>query len=463
MKPAVLSLRIKGQVVRHELAADELVTIGRSSSCGIQVADASVSREHCVAIYTDGKLCINDLQSTHGVTKDGERVGRAELEPGDECRLGNVLARFEASSTPAAPKAPAPAAAPPTPPPQRPAATAAPAAEAAPRAIAGYRVLEKLGEGGFGVVYRAEQTQLGREVALKILKKGDDDQQGARIQAFLDEARVAAKLSDPHLVQVFDVGDHDGEHYLSMELVEGGSLAQQLRRDGPLDWQQALQLLRDLARALKAAHAAGLVHRDVKPGNVLMTADGKAKLTDLGLAVADAHAGTIAFMAPEQLRKQPLDGRTDIYALGCTVYAALAGHPPFQGDRKEMAQGHVRRSPPSLLDQGVQVPYQLHQLLVLSMLAKDPGDRPQDADALLRRIDRLVLPSNLAGSLDDDEDDYPIVAPSRSARPRQQKEFGARIAAEAVIFSMIAALVIGILLLLKVLSPDLDIYRLIGR
>ena len=230
-------------------------------------------------------------------------------------------------------------------------------------------------------------------------------------------------------MQVYDVGESNGEHYLSMELVEGGSLAQQLRRDGTIDWQQALQLLRDLARALKAAHAAGLVHRDVKPGNVLMTAVGKAKLTDLGLAVADAHAGTIAFMAPEQLRKEPLDGRADIYALGCTVYAALAGHPPFQGDRKEMAKGHVRRSPPSILDQGVQVPYQLHQLIVQSMLAKDPDDRPEDADALLRRIDRLILPSNLAGSLDDEEEvDYPSVAPSRSARPRQQKALGARLA-----------------------------------
>lgn len=479
MKPAVLTLRTKDNKVRFELTPDELVTVGRSSSCRIQLNDASVSREHCVVIYTNGKICINDLQSTHGISQNGERVTRVELMPGDECRLGNALARFEIDTGAPTPKKRASIA----PRPARPAAAAptgtaskdddepkidehAPTMVAVPdeavRTIAGYRVFEKIGEGGFGTVYRAEQTQLGRQVALKVLKKGNDAEHQQRIDAFLREARIAAQLSDPGLVQVYDVGESDGEHFLSMELVEGGSLAQRVKRDGPLDWQQALRLLRDLSHALKAAHAAGLVHRDVKPGNVLLTEKGQAKLTDLGLAAGDAHAGTIAFMAPEQLRRETLDGRADIYALGCTIYAALAGAPPFQGDRKEMARAQVKQSPPSLLDQGVQVPYQLHQLILQSMMAKDPADRPQDADALLRRIDRLILPSNASPDLDEEEN-YPSVAPSRSPRQRKQKEFGARLAAEAVIFSIITAVVIAILLLLKVLSPDLDIYRLIGR
>jgi serine/threonine protein kinase len=499
MKPAVLTLRTKEKKVRFELTPDELVTVGRSSSCRIQLADASVSREHCVVIYTNGKICINDLQSTHGISQDGERVSRVELLPGDECRLGNALARFELEAgahqpkprqaITAPPAAPRPAAAP-TPDERRPAdavrrdrpeqpeidaqqaeepavderaPTMASIGDEPARTIAGYRVFEKIGEGGFGTVYRAEQTQLGRQVALKILKKGDDAEHQQRIDAFLREARIAAQLSDPRLVQVYDVGESDGEHFLSMELVEGGSLARRIKREGPLDWQQSLRLLRDLTHALKAAHDAGLVHRDVKPGNVLLTEKGQAKLTDLGLAAGDAHAGTIAFMAPEQLRREAVDGRADIYALGCTIYAALAGAPPFGGDRKEMARAQVRQSPPSLLDQGVQVPYQLHQLILQSMLAKDPADRPQDAEALLRRIDRLILPSNVAPDRDEGEEDYPSVAPSRSPRQRRQKELGARLAAEAVIFSIIAAVVIAILLLLKVLSPSLDIYRLIGR
>ena len=450
MTPAVLTLRVQGRSQRHELQPGELVTIGRSSGCGIRVADASVSREHCVAIYSDGKVCINDLQSTHGLLQDGERVARLELAPGQECRLGSVTARFEAaapgpvhSSTPAA----------------------APEEPAAGPAIEGYRVLERLGEGGFGAVYRAQHLQLNRTVALKVLKPSEGAEHDQRIQAFLAEARAAARLSDPHLVQVYDVGQSGGAHYLSMELVAGGSLAQRIRRDGPLDWEHALRLLRDLAQALKAAHAAGLVHRDVKPGNVLLTADGAAKLTDLGLAAVDTHAGTLAYMAPEQLRKEPLDGRVDLYGLGCTIYTALAGHAPFRGERREIASAQFRQPPPSLLDQGVVVPYQLHQLILHSMLAKQREDRPANADELLRRIDRLVLPSNLAAARRDVDDgaDYPSVAPTRPARPRKQKELSARIAAEAVVFSMIAAVVIAILLLLKVLSPELDIYRLIGR
>lgn len=447
MKPAVLSVTVHGEVRSHQLTPDELVTIGRASSCGIQISDTSVSREHCVAIYTDGKICINDLRSTHGITQGGDRKSRVELLPGDECRLGSTLARFEMPS-----------------PPERTPAPAAPAKPAADLEIPGYRIDARIGEGGFGVVYRAEQLKLRRQVALKVLKQADQAAAQQRVEAFLDEARVAAKLSAPNLVQVYDVGESGGDHFLSMELVEGGSLAQQLRRDGPMEWPDALRLIRDLAQALKVAHAAGLVHRDVKPGNVLMTEEGQAKLTDLGLAAAEAHAGTIAFMAPEQLRKEPLDGRADIYSLGCTAYAALAGAPPFQGDRKEMAQGHVKRTPPSLLDQGIQIPYQLHQLILQSMMAKDPADRPQDAEAVLRRLDRLILPSNAAAALDgDDEADYPSVAPTRSSRSRRQKEFSARLAAEAVIFSMVAAVVIGLLLVLKVISPDLDIYRLIGR
>ena len=471
MKAAILAVHTNGAVLRCELRPDELVTVGRSSGCGLQVADASVSREHCVATFTGGKVCINDLRSTHGLFKDGRRVDRLELAPGESCRLGKALATFEAGGArapTAATRVPVdhsreavPDEAAPTEAPRR-SAPPGRAQAAAGRVVGGYRLIEQIGAGGYGTVYRAEQVQLGREVAVKVLKEPEGDPDHRRIEAFLAEARVAARLSDPHLVQVFDVGEDDGTYFLSMELVRGGSLSQRIKRDGPLSWQEAIGLLRDVAQALKAAHAAGLVHRDVKPGNVLLTEAGKAKLTDLGLAADDAHAGTIAFMAPEQLRKQPLDGRTDIYALGCTVYAALAGHPPFQGDRKEMAQGHVRRSPPSLLDQGVQVPYQLQQLLLLSLLAKDPADRPADADALLARLDRLVLPSATSTSRDDDLPGS-AATQQRQFRPRSNKALSARLAAESVVFTVIAAVVIALLLLLKMLSPDLDIYRLIGR
>src|SRR5690606_37819070 len=150
----------------------------------------------------------------------------------------------------------------------------------------------------------------------KVLKRDDTStDQLKRIDAFLRGARLAAGLRDPRLVQIYDVGESEGEHFLSMELIDGGSLARKIRRDGPLPWQEVIRLLRDVGIALKAAHAANLVHRDVKPGNILLTTSGQAKLTDLGLAATGSHAGTIAFMAPEQLRREAVDGRADIYAL----------------------------------------------------------------------------------------------------------------------------------------------------
>jgi serine/threonine protein kinase/pSer/pThr/pTyr-binding forkhead associated (FHA) protein len=500
---AILKVKINGETRRYVLIADELVTIGRASTCGIQVKDKSVSREHCVAVFTDGKVCINDLRSTHGVTFQSERVGHCELRPGDSCLLGNVTAVFEpsgpaqevrivghsaptiasapmqlASAKPAAGQ-PAAAEQQPTPEVRQPQATPAayspPANDAATpgREIAGYRILEKIGEGGFGTVYRAEQTQLHRQVALKVLKQDESNEdQDERIAAFLREARLAAGLRDPRLVQIYDVGESDGEHFLSMELIDGGSLARKLRRDGPMPWRDVVRLLRDIGFALKAAHAAQLVHRDVKPGNILLTASGQAKLTDLGLAATGSHAGTIAFMAPEQLRREAVDARADIYALGCTAYAALTGSPPFAGDKQEMARAQLKQKPAPLLDRDIQVPYHLNQLIVESMMAKDANDRPQSASELIERLDRLVLPSNIAPvAREEDDADYPSVAPIRlgrssrsgSSNSNSQKAFLARLTGDAIIFTIVGGTVIALLLVLKAVWPEADIYRLIGK
>lgn len=486
MHEAVLKVRTDGQNRRFVLAADEMVTIGRASTCAIQIQDKSVSREHCVAVFTNGRICINDLRSTHGLTYEGEKVTRCELSPGDTCKLGSALATFEPAGTGAAPHSTPPKQVEAVPPSTQPAdfdvaVTAAsitlpePAEPAAPATppdapeIPGYRIIEKIGEGGYANVYRAEQVQLHREVALKILKHGDDDHE-RRVAEFMSEARVAARLSDPRLVQIYDVGESAGNHYLSMELVEGGSLARKLRRDGPMPWQEVIRLLRDVGGALKAAHAAGLVHRDVKPGNILLTKNGQAKLTDLGLAVQEAHAGTIAFMAPEQLRREPLDARTDLYGLGCTAYAALSGSAPFGGDRKEMARAHVKDRPTPLLDRNVQVPWHLHQLVLDSLMAKDPDDRPQDVAAMLTRLDRMILPTNAEPvGLDEDDLDYPSVAPVRLGRSRSaaqgnsSKAFWARMTGDAIVFTICAVTTIGLLLALKIVWPNCDIYSLIGK
>ena len=510
-REAILKVKISGQNKRFALAADELVTIGRSSTCGISLQDKSISREHCVAVFTNGKIVINDLRSTHGITSKGERVEHCELHPGDSCHLGIALATFDATEEKLQTRSPAvstarkhtqpaqPQTAEQVPAKARDKTTTKPVATPARAtkqdvdklettdrntsqadnlnthsAIAGYKIIETLGEGGYGTVYRAEQVQLHREVALKVLKKDDKAQDHEeRIASFLREARLAAGLRDPRLVQIYDVGESDGQHFLSMELIEGGSLTRKIRRDGPIPWQAVIRMIRDIALALKVAHAAKLVHRDVKPGNILMTDSGQAKLTDLGLAASGEHAGTIAFISPEQLRRDKIDGRSDIYALGCTAYAALTGSPPFTGNRQEMMRSHLKQKPVPLLDRDIQVPYQLAQLIVESMMAKSPDDRPQDVSALIERLDRLILPNNISSieaddDANDDEIDYPSVAPIRLGRSRKgannsQKAILARLTADSIVFAICAVTTIGLLLAMKILWPSADIYSLIGK
>ncbi|CAA9285647.1 MAG: Putative serine/threonine protein kinase, partial [uncultured Actinomycetospora sp.] len=204
-----------------------------------------------------------------------------------------------------------------------------------------YRVLTRVGQGAMGVVWRAEDERLRREVALKQvwLPAGADD--AARDQAHrrvFREARMIARLHHPHAITVFDVVEHEGRPWLVMEYLASRSLAEVLIADGPLDPDRVARIGRQVADALTAAHEAGIVHRDVKPGNVLLADDGRAKVTDFGIARAvddvtitstGMMAGTPAYLAPEVARGADADFRSDVYSLGSTLYAALEGAPPY--------------------------------------------------------------------------------------------------------------------------------------
>ena len=204
--------------------------------------------------------------------------------------------------------------------------------------LAGYRVEALMGRGGMGVVYRAHDLALDRDVALKLLAPQLANDVSFR-ERFLTESRVAASLEHPNVVPIHDAGEIDGQLYIVMRLVEGDDLKAVLR-EGPLEPARAVRILEQIAGALDAAHARGLVHRDVKPSNVLLDEREHAYLADFGLSryLGDAalplgpakSLGTADYVAPEQIRGEEVDGRADVYALGCMLYECLAGEPPFR-------------------------------------------------------------------------------------------------------------------------------------
>jgi eukaryotic-like serine/threonine-protein kinase len=258
--------------------------------------------------------------------------------------------------------------------------------------IPGYEVMEVVGRGGMGVVYRARHVRLDRPVALKMLLTGAHASRESR-ERFLREARMGAGLRHPNIVQVHDMGDQDGLPYFTMEFVEGGNLAQKLA-GMPQPPRQAAALLATLAEAVQAAHRCGIVHRDLKPANVLFTADGTPKICDLGLARRlDGEAGltwtgtavgTPSYMAPEQAeaRPQTLGPAVDIHALGAILYELLTGRPPFRAAtaaetvRQVISQDPV---PPSRLNG--EVPRDL-ETICLKCLHREPHLRYAGAAAL---------------------------------------------------------------------------------
>jgi ABC-type branched-subunit amino acid transport system substrate-binding protein/streptogramin lyase len=222
--------------------------------------------------------------------------------------------------------------------------------------FARYRVESLIGRGGMGVVYLARDLSLDRPVALKLIapELADDEQFRAR---FLREPKLAASLDHPNVIPIYEAGEHDGQLYLAMRFVEGSDLRTLLEREGRLRSERTLAILAQVGGALDAAHRRALVHRDVKPANVLLDEDGHAYLTDFGITKQLGGAstdtgrvvGTLDYLAPEQIRGDPVDARTDCYALGCVLYECLAGKPPFRrGTEAETMWAHMQDEPPPL-------------------------------------------------------------------------------------------------------------------
>lgn len=256
--------------------------------------------------------------------------------------------------------------------------------------IAGYRIERLIGRGGMAVVYCAKDLRLDRTVALKLIapERARDDTFRRR---FTHESRVAAKIDHPHIVPIFEAGETDGVLYIAMRYVPGLDLRALLDREGPLPVATALRIAAQVASALDAAHAHDLVHRDVKPGNILVAAGTDSDhpehvyLTDFGLTkrslsltgftTAGEIVGTLDYMAPEQISGRPVDGRCDLYSLACVVYESLAGGPPFErDDAAALLWAHQYDQLPSLVDRRPGIAPAADDVLAKA-LAKVPEDR----------------------------------------------------------------------------------------
>ena len=264
-----------------------------------------------------------------------------------------------------------------------------------------YEIRSTLGRGGMATVYEGHDRVLDRPVAIKVLSDryaGDEK----FVTRFQREARAAAGLSHPSIVSVFDTGDTDGEHYIVMELVRGETLADLLAREGSLTPERAARVAGSVAQALQAAHDRGFVHRDVKPGNVMLSPGGEVKVMDFGIARAATDdtltqtgtvLGTASYLSPEQSRGDQVDHRSDIYSLGCVLYELLTGRPPFSGSPVSVAYKHVNEEPEPPSRVNPSVPAELESV-VMRALRKDPGQRFPTAEAF-----RQALTSAVAGEI----------------------------------------------------------------
>jgi eukaryotic-like serine/threonine-protein kinase len=259
-----------------------------------------------------------------------------------------------------------------------------------------YAVEKTLGKGGMATVELAEDTELRRKVAVKRLSAslvGDEVLQ----ERFFREARLAAALSHPNLVSVYDVGEEDGLPYIVMEYVEGETLAELMRRKGPLEQERAVELLVQVCAGLEHAHEAGLVHRDIKPQNLLVRSDGVVKIADFGIArtlqatqltQVGTVLGTAAYLAPEQAAGERVTAAADIYSLGVVAYELLSGRTPYEFESLADLAVKQRQPPPPLRD----VPPRLEHA-VLRALAFKPANRPPSAAAFAAELSRTSRPA----------------------------------------------------------------------
>ncbi|MHC4887440.1 MAG: protein kinase domain-containing protein [Planctomycetota bacterium] len=366
------------------------ITFGRSGANQAVLQDRHLSRQHFQLTIQKGMVSLNDLQSSNGTWVNGTRVESCTLKQGDCIKAGHTTFAIEIiADSPDEDESPS-------------GATVTLPEKA--RCLGPYQIECLIGQGGMGTVYRAIDRQQERTVALKVLQS-ERASRPESVKRFLNEARTGLKLDHDNIVRIYDVAESHRTYYIAMEYVDGPSVGDQLAQQGSLHWEHALYILRQMTEALEHAHDHKMVHRDIKPDNILMTRTGTAKLTDLGLArcleqsginrLTRSHVGlgTPHYMPPEQMRDaKNVDIRSDIYGLGTTFFHMLTGRPPYQAKRIHELVEAIRHKPiPSIFAMEISAPVWVDNLLK-KMTAKSPDERYQNPSELKAAIDTYFSP-----------------------------------------------------------------------
>jgi serine/threonine protein kinase len=362
----------KGRELR--LSRGATVTCGRDNSVDLPVADTLASRKHFTIETRNGDYYIVDQDSSNGTFLNGHRIKEDMLKMGDSIRVGETLISVLEDA-------------------ERP-----DAGGLLGQVVAGYRLEKRVGRGGMGTVYKATQLSLDRPVALKILS---DDLASNRefTGMFVREARAAARLSHPNIVLAYDVGKDKDKFFFAMEYVAGGSVQELLARIKTIPVEQAVHFVIEAAKALDYAEKQGVVHRDIKPDNLMITQDDGIKICDLGLAkniastepqtASEGICGSPHYIAPEQAQGKQVDHRADIYSLGATFYRMLTGNTPFTGGNiKELIRKHITEKPRPIKELEPSVPNSVVRV-VERMMEKDPAKRYQSASEVISDLTSL--------------------------------------------------------------------------
>ena len=343
-----------------------------------------------------------------------------------------------------------------------------------------YRVIEKIGGGGMADVYRAEDLELGRVVALKIPHKQFASDEGF-LERFRREARAAAKLNHPNIVSIYDVGQENGVYFIVMEYVKGVTLKKLIQKDAPLSTEKVVHIAMQIAKAMEFAHEHEIIHRDIKPQNVIITDTGEIKVTDFGIARAGSTStmtqtgailGTAHYISPEQAQGSVVGPTTDIYSLGVVIYEMATGELPFRGENPvAVALKHINDTPLPPRRVFAAVP-EILEAVILKAMAKNPADRYRSAEALREDLKRVVegLPVKIMGAVpvNGDPSDMTRTMTAQTSRPtarpaRKPKKglIAAIIAVAALLLLGGAALAYTLLIGPSIVVPDLKSKTLI--